>query len=353
VPTGAAWRHQNRLCIESADGKSYPVYEVKDGLITIKDKQYPIKLRDGCYIIRKLTVTECCRLQTVPEWYFTPKYLRTEGVYLCNKSVPSMAVRIPYHVKQQGCAINTTFDLSEAELLSLGENSLTTAKSASLMDAIEISKQQWDTALCIIRDTQELGTCDLLLDATTMLRATMNTGSSIGESLSKCLEESCNQEKLYTTLTLIQEITTQVISMYAKTRSTHAFTDCSEENCSGTSQTSLTLATLFSTEKSMSLVSNSACYKMLGNGWTVDVIAHIMSHFDGITTEPLQVLSMYDGMACAHIALDKLGGHIVEYLASEIDKYAIQTATHNFPDIQEIGDAYSVRTDAWKGIVYD
>ena len=45
------------------------IYEVKDGLITIRGEQYPIDLADGCYIIRKLTVTECMRLQTVPEWY--------------------------------------------------------------------------------------------------------------------------------------------------------------------------------------------------------------------------------------------------------------------------------------------
>lgn len=51
----------------STDGK--PIYEVKDGLITIKDKQYPIKLADGHYIIRKLTVKECCRLQTLPDDY--------------------------------------------------------------------------------------------------------------------------------------------------------------------------------------------------------------------------------------------------------------------------------------------
>lgn len=55
-----------------ADGKTYPVYEVKDGKITIKGKQYPIKLADGYYIIRKLTVRECMRLQTVPEWYEFP-----------------------------------------------------------------------------------------------------------------------------------------------------------------------------------------------------------------------------------------------------------------------------------------
>ncbi len=49
-----------------------PIYEVNDGMITIKGKQYPIKLVDGYYIIRKLTVTECMRLQTVPEWYEWP-----------------------------------------------------------------------------------------------------------------------------------------------------------------------------------------------------------------------------------------------------------------------------------------
>lgn len=40
-----------------------PIYEVKDGFITVKGKQYPIKLVDGFYIIRKLTV---------PEWYEWP-----------------------------------------------------------------------------------------------------------------------------------------------------------------------------------------------------------------------------------------------------------------------------------------
>ena len=55
--------------VSGADGKTYQVYEVKDGQITIKGEQYPVKLADGYYIIRKLTVTECMRLQTVPEWY--------------------------------------------------------------------------------------------------------------------------------------------------------------------------------------------------------------------------------------------------------------------------------------------
>ena len=55
--------------VSCADGKEYPVYQVLNGQITIRGKQYPIKLPDGYYIIRKLTVTECCRLQTLPDDY--------------------------------------------------------------------------------------------------------------------------------------------------------------------------------------------------------------------------------------------------------------------------------------------
>ena len=162
----AATGHQSRLVIEAADGKQMPVYEVRGGQITIKGKTYPIKLADGFYIIRKLTVTECKRLQTVPDTYAFP-------------------------------------------------------------------------------------------------------------------------------------------------------------------------------------VSDTQAYKMLGNGWTVDVIAHIMSHFDGLTAEPVEVLSMYDGMGCGHIALDKLGAEITAYYATEIDKYAIQTTQHNFPDTVQLGDAFQVRNDDW------
>ena len=143
-----------------------PIYQVRGGMITVKGQEYPIKLRDGCYIIRKLTVRECMRLQTVPETYAFP-------------------------------------------------------------------------------------------------------------------------------------------------------------------------------------VSPSQAYKMLGNGWTVDVIAHIMGHFEGLTAEPVEVLSMYDGMSCGHIALGKLGAEIASYHATEIDKFAIQTTQANFPDVVQLGDAFQVREDGW------
>ncbi|MCM1437766.1 MAG: DNA cytosine methyltransferase [Roseburia sp.] len=151
-----------------ADGKIHTVYEVKDGKITIKGKEYPIKLTDGYYIIRKLTVNECRRLQTIPDWYKMP--------------------------------------------------------------------------------------------------------------------------------------------------------------CSPTQN-----------------------YKMLGNGWTVEVIKHILSHIPEIAKgEPIEVLSMYDGMSCGRIALKELGANVVRYYATEIDKYAIQTTQANFPDTIQLGDAFQVREKEWR-----
>lgn len=68
ITANGAWEHNN-FVVEWWDGKTYSVYEVKNSIITIKEKTFPIKLPDGFYIIRKLTVTECCRLQTLPDNY--------------------------------------------------------------------------------------------------------------------------------------------------------------------------------------------------------------------------------------------------------------------------------------------
>ena len=94
-------------------------------------------------------------------------------------------------------------------------------------------------------------------------------------------------------------------------------------------------------------VSDTQAYKMLGNGWTVEVIAHILSYCPGITVKPLEVLSMYDGMSCGHLALNKLGTTVLRYYATEIDKYAIKTTQSNFPGTIQLGDAFQVREDKW------
>ena len=67
---GAGGKTGLYACPIDDDGyKDKAIYIVKDGYITINGREYPIKLADGYYIIRKLSVSECKRLQTVPEWY--------------------------------------------------------------------------------------------------------------------------------------------------------------------------------------------------------------------------------------------------------------------------------------------
>lgn len=50
------------------------------------------------------------------------------------------------------------------------------------------------------------------------------------------------------------------------------------------------------------------------------------------------VLSLFDGMSCGRLALDRAGIEYDKYYASEIDKHAIKVATCNYPDTIELGD---------------
>ena len=93
--------------------------------------------------------------------------------------------------------------------------------------------------------------------------------------------------------------------------------------------------------------SSSQNYKMLGNGWTIDVIAHILSHIPNISDSDVEVLSMYDGMSCGHIALDKLGANVINYYATEIDRYAIETTFTNYPKTIFLGNAFNVRKESF------
>lgn len=55
----------------------------------------------------------------------------------------------------------------------------------------------------------------------------------------------------------------------------------------------------------------------------------------------MKVLSLFDGMACGMIAFRELGIPVERYVAYEIDKYAIKTSSHNFPEIEHRGDVFA------------
>ncbi len=56
----------------------------------------------------------------------------------------------------------------------------------------------------------------------------------------------------------------------------------------------------------------------------------------------MKVLSLFDWISCARIALERLGIKVDTYYASEIDKYAIQVSEKNYPDIIHIGNVKDV-----------
>ncbi len=61
----------------------------------------------------------------------------------------------------------------------------------------------------------------------------------------------------------------------------------------------------------------------------------------------MNVLSLFDGMSCGQIALNKLGIKYDKYFAAEIDKYAMQVTQHNFPDTVQLGDVQFVTKETF------
>lgn len=56
----------------------------------------------------------------------------------------------------------------------------------------------------------------------------------------------------------------------------------------------------------------------------------------------MKVLSLFDGISCGRLALERAGIPVEKYYASEIDKYAIAVAQKNYPDTIQIGDINTV-----------
>lgn len=64
----------------------------------------------------------------------------------------------------------------------------------------------------------------------------------------------------------------------------------------------------------------------------------------------MKVLSLFDGMSCGRIALDRLGIAVDTYYASEIDKYAIEVAQKNYPDTIHVGDVTQLNADDFQDV---
>jgi len=64
----------------------------------------------------------------------------------------------------------------------------------------------------------------------------------------------------------------------------------------------------------------------------------------------MNILSLFDGISCGRVALERAGIKVDKYYASEIDKYAIQIAQKNYPDTIQVGDITKLRGEDFKDI---
>ena len=64
----------------------------------------------------------------------------------------------------------------------------------------------------------------------------------------------------------------------------------------------------------------------------------------------MKVLSLFDGISCGRVALERAGIPVDEYHAYEIDEYAIQVSRRNYPDIIHHGDVTVADFTEYRGI---
>lgn len=67
------------------------------------------------------------------------------------------------------------------------------------------------------------------------------------------------------------------------------------------------------------------------------------------TSKGFKVLSLFDGISCGMVALERAGISVERYVAYEIDKYAIKVSQKNYPQIEQMGDVTTADFTQYKG----
>ena len=63
----------------------------------------------------------------------------------------------------------------------------------------------------------------------------------------------------------------------------------------------------------------------------------------------IKVLSLFDGIGCGMVALERAGIKVDRYVAYEIDENAIKISQHNYPNIEHMGDVTTADFTQYKG----
>jgi len=64
----------------------------------------------------------------------------------------------------------------------------------------------------------------------------------------------------------------------------------------------------------------------------------------------MNVLSLFDGVSCGQLALQRVGVEVENYFASEIDKHAISVTQHHFPNTIQLGSVVGLDTSPFPTI---
>lgn len=107
------------------------------------------------YRIRRITPTECARLQTIPDWYRWEYVKKFIDVDLCELNVKLKDAIDSSRVEKQDCVIYTILDSLE-RVQQMQDQKLIKQKNAQWKVAIESKLHTWDYASCTIKDSQSM-----------------------------------------------------------------------------------------------------------------------------------------------------------------------------------------------------
>lgn len=107
------------------------------------------------YRIRRITPTECARLQTIPEWYRWEYVKKFIDIDLCELNVKLKDAIDSSHVEKPDCVICTILDSLEL-VQQMQDQKLIKQKNAQWKVAIESKLHTWDYASCTIKDSQSM-----------------------------------------------------------------------------------------------------------------------------------------------------------------------------------------------------
>ena len=282
--------------------------------------------------IRRLTPTEASRLQTIPEWYKWEMVGQFDKIYyLCDelkyskswnrKNVKIKDAQIQLQLNKLNCAPNATSKDNVKVHWKFQDQLLINQSNAMCLDAKETNKQKMVYVSCTTSGLLEMDQQNYLLLISKEIKNVSIAINRQGlvdqeecvQDITKCInytethcmlklkeaflvqgdiyeiqtefaftleswklisEDFLQKEKLYTILTPLKQITKSIICTYAKVNPNMRL---SMRNLELSQEMELT-SHVYLLQTENTYTSDSAIYRMLGNGWNIKTIMHILKY---------------------------------------------------------------------------